>query len=246
MKNKLLILFGVLVLSNLYVLNVSAKNLFYQNENGVMMSKNEYDYFSKIYWDGYQEYITQEEYDNVKKMDIFDKDIIKEEIVQEEFTNYPTTRGATVTSHLRTLTIGKSCSNDCLITLVTSWDGMPYIKSYDVIGARLSNSSLKSISTTRVTGNNYIKSYNNPQQFNDGFGFSILLPNVSNLKITSSFTTSKSGVVYGSYQHASSSTTEYVSKQYTIGIGEYGNVFRFTGNARTIYDNAPGVNITLN
>ena len=67
MKNKLLILFGVLVLSNLYVLNVSAKNLFYQNENGVMMSKNEYDYFSKIYWDGYQEYITQEEYDNVKK-----------------------------------------------------------------------------------------------------------------------------------------------------------------------------------
>jgi len=246
MKNKLLILFGVLLLSNLYMLNVSAKNLFYQNENGVMMSKNEYDYFSKIYFDGYQEYITQEEYDNIKKMDLFDKDIIKEEIVQEEFINNSITRGAIVTSHLRTLTIGKSCSNECLITLVTSWDGMPYIKNYDVIGARLSNSSLKSISTTRVTGNNYIKSYNNPQKFNDGFGFSVLLPNASNLKITTTFTTSKSGVAYGSYQHASSNTTEYVSKQYTIGMGEYGNVFRFIGTARTVYDNAPGVNITLN
>lgn len=247
MKNKLLVLFGVLLLSNLCMLNVFAKDsIYYQNENGVIMSKNEYDYFSKIYWDGYQKYITQEEFYNIKNMDLFDKEINKETIVQEEFINNPVTRGTTVSSHLRTLTIGKACSSECLMTLVTTWDGMPYIKSYDVIGARLSNSSLKSISTTRVTGNNFIKSYNNPQRFNDGFGFSILLPNVSNLKITTTFTVSKSGTVYGSYQHASSNTSELVSKQYTIAAGEYGNVFRFTGTARTVYDNAPGVSVNLN
>lgn len=246
MKNKLLLLFGTLLLSNLYVLNVSAKdNNFYQNENGVIMSKSEYDYFSKIYWNGYQSYITQEEYDNIKNMNLFDKDVIKKEIVQEEYVQSPITRGSSVTSHLRTLTIGKSCSSDCLITLVTSWDGLPFIKSYDVIGARVENSSIKSISTTRVTGTNFIKSYNNPQRFNDGFGFSVLLPNVGSLKVTTTFTTSKSGTVYGSYQHAMSNTTEYVSKQYTIGMGDYGNVFRFTGTARTVYDNAPGVSISL-
>ena len=124
--------------------------------------------------------------------------------------------------------------------------GVPFIKSYDVIGARVENSNIKSISTTRVTGTNFIKSYNNPQRFNDGFGFSILLPNAGSLKVTTTFTTSKSGIVYGSYQHAMSNTSDYVSKQYTIGMGEYGNVFRFTGNARTIYDNAPGVDIQLN
>jgi len=125
MKNKLLLLFGTLLLSNLlYVLNVSAKdNNFYQNENGVIMNKNEYDYFSKIYWDGYQSYVTQEEYDNIKNMNLFDKDVMKREIVQEEYVESPITRGSSVTSNLRTLSIGKSCSNDCLITLVTSWDG---------------------------------------------------------------------------------------------------------------------------
>ena len=163
MKKKMRILFIMLLLSCVSVVNASTQeSKYYQNENGVIMSKNEYDYFSQLYWDGYQEYITQEEFDNIKNMDLFDTKIDKETIVQEEFINNPITRGTTVTSHLRTLTIGKACSNDCFITLVTTWDGMPYIKSYDVIGARLSNSSLKSISTTRVTGNNYIKSYNNP------------------------------------------------------------------------------------
>ena len=93
---------------------------------------------------------------------------------------------------------------------------MPYIKSYDVIGARLSNSSLKSISTTRVTGNNYIKSYNNPQQFNE-FGFSILLPNVSNLKITSSFTTSKNATKIGKMSvYKDEELNQYILKEEKI------------------------------
>ena len=123
---------------------------------------------------------------------------------------------------------------------------MPYIKSYDVIGARVSNSNISSIRNAYVTGNNYVKTYSDPQTSNHGFGFSILLPNVSNIKVSVSFNTSKGGTAYGSYQHATSSTTNYVSKQYTIGSGGYGNVFNFIGNARTVYDNALGVDINLN
>lgn len=165
---------------------------------------------------------------------------------KKEIVNYlPFERSSSVTSNLRTTTIAKSCSDKCLVSLVTSWNGMPYIKSYDVVGVRVSNSNITNIQGALVTGNNYGKSYSNPQVSNNGFGFSILLPNVNNVKVSVTFNTLKGGTAYGSYQHAMSNTTEYVSKQYTIGAGEYGNVFRFTGTARPVYDNASGVDISL-
>ena len=42
-----------------------------------------------------------------------------------------------------------------------------------------------------------------------------------------------------------SNTSLVVSNQYTIGVGGYGNVFQFIGTARNVYDNAPGVDISL-
>ncbi len=220
---------------------VNAGEIFYQNENGVILTENEYNFFSEMYWKGYQEFLTQEDFIELKKLNIFEQQIEK-----KEWLDAPISRNNTVTSNLRQLTISKACSQECVLTLVTSWIGSPFIKSYDVVGARIANSSLTSVRSALVSGTNYGKSYSNSQTFNNGFGYSILLPNVSNLKITLTFTTTKGGTAYGSYQHANTNTSELISKQYTIGAGEYGNVFHFNGNARTVYDNAPGVDISLN
>lgn len=219
--------------------NVYAKEIYYTNDLGVELNFEEYEFISNMYWEGYQEYITVEDYNEIKEMELFDKEVEKIE------TNLAISRSASVTSKLRTTSIAKSCSSSCMISLVTSWNGIPTVKSYDVTGARVKGVTISSIKNALVSGKDYYKSYSNPQVFNNGFGYSILVPNNSNLKITLTFITTKGGTVYGSYQHAMSNTTEIISKNYTIGAGGYGNVFHFNIKAKSIYDDANGVNTNV-
>ena len=219
---------------------MNAESNYFINEIGVRLSEEEYTFFSKMYWEGYQELLSQEEYLQIKDMNLFDQEIEK-----ITYTNYPMSNGSSVTSNLRTLSISKACNSSCYNTLVTTWNGSPFIKSYDVMGARLNGPSLLTLNNLIITGDSYYKSYTNPKKFNNGFGYSFQLPNDSNIRVTTSFTTTLGGTVYGSYQHAMSNTNLLVSNQYTIGTGGYGNVFQFSGAARNVYDNAPGVNINL-
>lgn len=241
-KNKfqiyLLLILGIM----LFTKNVNAQEVFYQNDLGVSLSKEEYEFISNMYWEGYQEYLTQSDYSDIKNMNLFDKPVEK---ITNNIYEYPLTKGASVTSNLRTLTIAKSCSDTCMISLVNSWNGTPTIKSYDVFGVRVNGVSITEIKNALVSGQNYGKSYSNPKKYNNGFGFSILVPSVNNVKTSVTFITTKGGTIYGSYQHAMSNTTEAISKQYSIGVGGYGNVFKFTGSAINIYDNSPGIDIQV-
>ncbi len=237
MKRK--ILFGLLLCIFL-VPYASAKEKYFTNENGVSLSEKEYNFFSELYWEGYQKSLTQEEYLQIRNMDLFDQEIEK-----KSYTNYPITRGSSVTSNLRTLSITKVCNSSCFNTLVVTWIGSPFVKSYDVIGVRLNGPSLLTIDNLRIYGDNYTQSYSNSKKFDNGFGFSFQLPDTTNIQVSVSFTTTQSGTIYGSYQHAMSNTSLAVSNQYTIGVGGYGNVFQFVGTARNVYDNAPGVDISL-
>lgn len=221
---------------------VFAQEDYYKNGNNVVLSKHEYEFISNIYWEGYQEYLTLNDYNDIKLMDLFDKPITKTTI---EYNEIPVTRGSSVTSNLRTLTIAKSCSDNCMITLVNKWNGIPSIKSYDVFGARVTGVSILDIRNALVSGKNYAKSYTNPQTFSNGFGYSILVPNTEGIKTTVTFVTSKGGKIYGSYQHSMKNTTESISKQYSIDVGGYGKVFNFIGSTRTVYENSPGVDIDV-
>lgn len=234
----LLIVFGMI----LYTDKLNAQEVFYKNDLGVIFSKQEYDFISNMYWNGYQEYLTLDDYNKFKELNLFNQPIEK---TTKEFRYIPLTRGSSVTSNLRTLTIAKSCSYNCVLSLVNKWNGIPTIKSYDVFGVRVTGVLITDIRNALVSGQNYGKSYNNPKVYNNGFGFSVLVPNVSNVKTTVTFITTKGGTVYGSYQHSMKNTTEAVSKQYTIGLGGYGNVFNFSGSARDIYENSPGVDIQV-
>ena len=220
--------------------NVKAQEFYYQNEFGVELTEQEYNFYTEMYWDGYQNYVTKEDYNNLLSINIFDKDIEK-----KTFVNYQISRSASVTSNSRTLSIAKSCSTNCVISLVNTWNGKPSVKSYDVFGVRLNGVSLVSKNNALVTGSDYSKSYSANKTFDNGFGYSILVPNVDNVKATVTFITTKGGTIYGSYQHAVNQITESTSKQYTIGAGGYGGVFKFTGSAKNVYDSAPGVDISV-
>ena len=226
MKRKILI--GVLLSISLMP-TAFAKENYFVNDNGVSFSKKEYE-------KPLNTKVTSRE-----DIDLFDKEIKKE----TTYTDSCVTYDSSVTSNLRTLKITKACSSSCYSTMVTDWNETPFIKSYDVMGARLNGPSLLNVNNLIVTGDNYYQSYNNPKKFTNGFGYSFLLPSISNIRVTTSFITSLNGTLYGSYQHAMSNTNSAVSNQYTIGVGGYGNVFQFTGTARNVYDNAPGVDINL-
>ncbi len=239
-KNKLF--FGIILGIMFFANNVNAQEIYYQNDLGVTLSKQEYEFISNMYWEGYQEYLTLDDYNEFKNMNLFNQSIDKTTKIIEDI---PLTRGASVTSNLRTLTISKSCSNTCVVTLVNKWIGTPTIKSYDVFGVRVNGVSITNIRNVLVSGDNYARTYSNPVVHNNGFGYSVLVPNVGNVRASLTFVTTTGGIVYGSYQHAMRNTTEAVSKQYTIGLGGYGNVFNFTGSAREIYENSPGVDIQV-
>lgn len=97
----------ILVLLILTVQNTSAKEIFYQNDNGVILTKEEYDFFTEMYWNGYQKNLTIEDYNYIKELDLFDKVVEKKTI---ELFDFPIERSSSVTSNLRILTISKSCS----------------------------------------------------------------------------------------------------------------------------------------
>lgn len=246
--NKKIFLF--IILGNLLLLfscdNVSAlssdKTIYYTNKNQVQFTEQEYNFISKMYWDGYQEFITQKEFNDIKNLNLLNSDIKKSTTI---INSEPTTRGTISNSESRSITISRACSSNCLVTIVTNWKKIPPVRSYDVIGARIENSSLKSINKAIVTGNNYSKNYTSVKKTNNGFGYSIQIPNKSNVKVTVSFTTSFGGEAFGSYQHANSNISQNTSQQYSFSSDGYGKVFKFYGNAIGKFDGAAGVNVLL-
>ena len=54
----------------LFASNVSAKS-YYENELGVKLTQAEYEFFSELYWNGYQNYLSVEEYEQIRDMNLF-------------------------------------------------------------------------------------------------------------------------------------------------------------------------------
>lgn len=230
--------------------NVKAST-FYTNSSGVDFTEEEYEYISEMYFDGYQEYMTQEDLDKIVELDLIGKPITKQTSNSGIIgSNIVGTRNSDSSYYAgRTITIVSSCSSECLVTLKAQWSGTPTIQSWDTIGFRVLNVTINTINSAIVSGTGYAQAYlpggTSFQQFSTGFGYSVKLGNANNLKITTSMYTEPGGTVYGSYQHATVNTSLATSKLYTIALGGYGSVFMFYGNAFGIYDGAPGVYITV-
>ena len=234
-----------IIMSVVFVKNVYAE-VYYTNANGVVFDQNQYNYISELYWDGYQNYMTQNDFNMLYNNDIFGQHINR---VSETYYNNQNPIGVnsygSITEMGRTLTISSSCSSICTVVMNVTWNGSASVKSYDVIGARYINTSIVNTGTTIVTGTGYSQGYGTPQTFNNGFGYSVQYPNANNVQVTTTFYTNPSGSIRGSYQHAMSNVSLATSKKYTISSVGLGGVFNFYGAAIGKYDGANGLTLTL-
>ena len=221
---------------------------YYTNELGVEFTEKQYNYVTDLFYDGYQKDMPQEEFDHILNSNLFEQPIVAKEIQPIQSYKVNNTKGDTVFQNGRTTKIAKSCnSTECLVTLTATWSITPTVNSYDVIGFRPTSATITAIGTGKVTGNGYSVTYpaSAAQQSGTGFGHSVLLGGVTNMKATTYMYCTPSGTVYGSYQHAMSNISLANSKKYTIGAGGYGYVFNFYGAAVGKYDNAVGVYCSL-
>ena len=195
-----------------------------------------------MYWDGYQEIMTQEEYEEFNQSGILHGEFESKEIIDNDII---TTRGAIHTTGSKSLKIAKSCTTNCKISVVLTWLKNPTIRSYDVMGAYLNGVSLKDAPITRVVSSNTTRYSDIVKKAYNGFGTSILLPGGSNVILNQDYTVSKGGTVYASYQHATENTNLATSQSYNFSLTGYGRVFAFYNSARNIYDAMNGVDISV-
>lgn len=221
---------------------VDASEVFYKNENGVILTKNEYNFLSQMYWDGYQSLMTLEDYENFKNSDVING---KVEVKEINYNNYIVPYGTSISYGYKTLKIFKSCSSDCLISVTLQWDSDPSVRSYDVIGAYIENTTFTNNPTTMVATSSTKTVITDLKKTSNGIGSSFKLPSGSNIKVNQVFRVNVGGHVYASYQHAKSSSTLAKSKDYTFSKFGYGRVFQFSTSSSNIYDAMNGVDIAV-
>jgi len=77
---KKIILLLLAMFSSIAIVNAED---YYINENDVVLTKKEYDIISQIYWEGYQDIMTNEDYQYLIDNDIFNSSIE----ISENFDN---------------------------------------------------------------------------------------------------------------------------------------------------------------
>ena len=220
---------------------VSESGSNYTNQNGVVISEKEYQFINDFYGSEYFNTMTLEDYEWIRDLNIDENEV-------EIKTNPNITLFSTsVTQYGINIKIVKSCSNNCIIITNCQWSLMPSIKSYDVIGARFSNTNLvDNTITTKITSSSGTVYSTDLLRLTNGFGVTVKLPsNGVSIVVEQKYTVSKGGTVYASYQHATKNINLATSKLYTITSNGYGGVFGFYGSAANVYDRMTGVNIDL-
>jgi len=227
--------------------NVSAKETgaYFTNKNGVSLTKEEYDYLTELYFDGYQKIMTQEQYQRFVDNDIISREIESKSVI---LTDGPLTRGPSHVTFAKRLDITKSCDeSNCLITSKLKWLGTPVVKGYDVMGSYIEGVEIIGTPTTLISTpeKTVITEEKDMQMFDNGFGTTFIVPDGADPIISQDFLCTGSGHIYSSYQHAMSAISREDSRNFTMsGIG-YGGVFEFKGKAKELYDEMNGVDIAV-
>lgn len=250
--------------------------LDYINDLGVTISQEDYNNLRQMYSDKYISVLDEEQYNQIKEMNLDFSDVqktvkyIKTEHNQvtgevtetfltkaeyEQAQETPQTRATVVaTSYKHTeLALVRSGDTNAYFTYTAVWKIMPVVRSFDVIGVRLSNMS-------KVGGTHqgkqvyvldgvtdYVRYHfngTNIMNFSNGFGISMNLLNsdVTYLECTIDGSTTLNDMpagLFASYQHAVEIVSLATSQNYTIGVG-LGNVFVFNDNIGNKYDGMAG------
>ncbi len=242
MKKISIFTLGIALLLGISTYDVYASENYYTNPFGVSLTKEEYEFLTMMYWDGYQSLMTVSDYQEFQDSKVMDGEIDFKEIKSDE---EPMTRATSFTGGSRTLKIFKSCSSDCTISVTLTWDSQPTIRSYDVIGSYFDGTTLKNTPSTVIVTSGVSQTVNDLKTANNGIGSSLIIPFGANVVVNQNYRVAKQGHVYASYQHATIATTLAKSKDYTFSKTGYGKVFNFSAGSRNIYDGMNGVDIAL-
>lgn len=99
--------------------NAFAKENYYTNNYNVSLTKEEYDYISYMYYDGYQEYFTEEDYNTlIKNVDLNGEKDIATYTEKPSISLYNTSH----TTASKSIKIAKNCtSSECNIAVTLKW-----------------------------------------------------------------------------------------------------------------------------
>lgn len=247
MKQVVKVLF---VLLGVISLNVYADEAFYTNQNGVSLTEQEYNFFTNMYWDGFQEYIDDTLYNKYASMGLYDKEVHTSINDIVSTNNDSQTYGLVHETTAKKLQLSYGCNGPvCAMVTTLQWKGTPTIRSYDVIGSLLQgNLTRLSAPTTKLYWSGKTITFTDRVYSGNGYGCSVLLQNSStNMSIVQDvdLEITGNGIFFSSYQHATENITLETSKKYTVGFGGYGGVFFFNGSAVGVYDSMGGVNTQL-
>ena len=231
----------ILVMSLMYIHTYAKESIYYVNENNVSFTKEQYDYFTVMFYDGYQDFITQEEFNSYEGLEM------KKEDVKVKYFNeiMPLSTIHETTAKQLKISTSKS-SSFAKVAVVLTWKNNPTVRSYDLMGAYLEDIELHGNVTTKVSYSNSTFNSNEIQNFYNGFGVSIKLPSTgNNIVVSQSFETTLGGTIYASYQHATSNISLATSKKYSVSLSGYGNVFLFDTSVKNYFDQMGGVDIDV-
>ncbi len=243
--------FFVFVLVSFIFCGTVKAEAFYTNDNGVILSKPEYDFIVDFYDKNYPSIITMDEYNVLKDNNIFGQEIRRlstDDAItnpsigllsgSEEFheTNY------------KRLDVGCACGTTCLVRATLVWKIKPSTRSYDVFGGM----QVGSTAPTGISSHMYIDGdASAPVEYiHNSIGASAThrLPNdtsFDSLAFDLSFVVAKKGRVTVSYQHAKKNITLVNSRRFTFNYSGYGNVYLFDQTVRPYYDQMSGLELIL-
>lgn len=247
MKQVVKVLF---VLLGVISLNVYADEAFYTNDNGVSLTEQEYNFFTNMYWDGFQEYVDSTLYNKYASVGLYDKEVHTSINEISSTTNGSQTYGLIHETTAKKLQLSYTCNGPyCAMVTSLQWKGTPTIRSYDVMGSLLDGNLVRlSTPVTKLYWSGSTITYTDRVYSGDGYGCTVLLQNSStNMRIVQDvdLEITGNGIFFSSYQHATSNITLETSKKYTVRFGGYGGVFAFYGSAVGIYDHMAGVDAEL-
>lgn len=238
----ILVIVFVIALFSDKVMALGEDNIYYTNSYEVNFTKEEYDFVSKFYFDGYQKYMTQDDY---KYM--MDNDMMNGKIEIKEFTDENVSRAETsYATGAKKLQLSSACSTTCSLAITLTWKGSPSIRSYDLVGAYSQTSGNLKFSNSRVLYDGTTAQYTERRVDNNGVSATMKLPSSGeNIIVIMEFKANKGTTVYASYQHAKKTISLANSRKYSFNSGGYGNVFRFEESVKDYYDAMGGVKLTL-
>jgi len=229
--------------------NVYAEGAYYTTQNGIELTREEYEFLTTFYGEEYLDIMTKTMYEEFVQDDLINSDVEIKTYNEPQLSLLNPNMSPRSTSHstpYKTVQISRGClPTYCIINLKNTWHVSPSVRSWDNIGAYLDGVNLLQHYDTYVSSTAGDTFFSNLKT-TDGIGNSVKLPDTGeNIIINMSFKVGRGGTVYGSYQHAMQNTTLANSQNYTLDYLGEGGVFLYYGNAIGVYDGMNGVDIDV-